>query len=316
MRQKIYVSVLLISMSVAVPAHAINVIPSGECVGVKLYTDGLVVVDTTPIMDIDGKSRNPAEVFGIKKGDILKAADGIPLESNEMLAEKVTDCDSKLTLTICRDNNNFDVAVTPVETSDGKKLGLWLRDSTAGLGTITCYYGNNFAALGHGICDIDTGKIMPVNRGVIQKCKVISVNTGSPGALTGEITGKELGIITQNTEYGLFGKLENTPVGDTVEVASKSEVKCKEAYILADIDGSGAKKYTINIKRVSPPLFGTKDMVISITDPELIEKTGGIVQGMSGAPIIQNNKLVGAVTHVFVNDSLSGYAILAEHMIK
>lgn len=301
-------------------AEAMEVIPSGECVGVKLYTDGLVVVDTTTVTAKDGTTVDIASGYGIEKGDIIKKLNGERMLSNEMITERLRELSgSDVTLTISHNNRERDITVTPADTEDGPKLGLWLRDSTAGLGTITCYTDDGFAALGHGICDIDTGNIMPVGRGIIQGCTILAVtksSDGAPGAMTGDIDGSELGTITANTDHGLFGTLAAEPEGQSVEVAEKSEVKCGEAKILADIDGEGVKEYSIEIKRISPPVFGTKDMVIKVTDEELINKTGGIVQGMSGAPIIQNDKLAGAVTHVFVNDSTSGYAILAEHMLE
>lgn len=301
-------------------ALALEVIPSGECVGVKLYTDGLVVVDTSAVTGTDGTEHNPAKDHGIAKGDIIKSINGIPAESNEMLANEIArHSGEEITLTVCKNGKDHDVTLTPPETDAGPRLGLWLRDSTAGLGTITCTLNDRFAALGHGICDVDTGNIMPVGRGIIQECTICTITAGgngAPGAITGSIDGAELGSININSDNGLFGTLTQPYSGSAVEVAEKQEVRTGAASILADVDGEGVKEYSIEIKRISPPLFGTKDMVVKVTDDTLIQKTGGIVQGMSGAPILQNNKLVGAVTHVFVNDSLSGYAILAEHMLK
>lgn len=315
-----YITAFFIFFFAASSAHAMEVIPSGKCVGVKLYTDGPVVVDTTPLTARDGRKIDIAAGYGIKKGDIIKKINGEDILSNQMLLAKLDENGiSEITLTIDRDNSEREISLTPADTADGPKLGLWLRDSTAGLGTITCYTHDSFAALGHGICDIDTGNIMPIDRGIIQSCTISSVSKGKngiPGAITGTIDGAELGSITENKDCGIFGKTSERPNGNPIEVADKSEVRCGKATILADVDGNGVKEYSIEIKQISPPLFGTKDMVIKVTDDELIQKTGGIVQGMSGAPIIQNGKLAGAVTHVFVNDSLSGYAILAEHMLN
>lgn len=304
---------------VSVPAYALEVIPSGECVGVKLYTDGLVVVDTTPLTDINGKVIDLAAGYGIQKGDTIRAINGTPLTDNASLSEALVRSGGKeVTLTIEHNNDESDITLPPIMTSSGPKLGLWLRDSTAGLGTITCYIDNEFAALGHGICDIDTGNIMPVGRGIIQDCTITNIKAGSngaPGAITGDINGAELGTINENNDRGLFGTLSSPPQGEPVEIAEKSEVRCAEAKILADIDGEGVKDYSIEIKRISPSLLGTKDMIIKITDQRLIDTTGGIVQGMSGAPLIQNGKLIGAVTHVFVNDPTRGYAIFIENML-
>lgn len=308
---------VMIFAAVSCTADAMEVIPSGECVGVKLYTDGLIVTDTTAVTGADGTKTDIAKGFDIRKGDVITSINGRHAVSNEMFLAELN-ASGNVTLTIDRDGKTREVEVTPAETESGPKLGLWLRDSTAGLGTVTCYYNDTFAALGHGIFDVDTGNIMPVGRGIIQGCFITSIvggKTGTPGAIRGDINGEFLGTITANTENGLFGKITTAPKGTPVEVAAKTEVKCGEAKILADVDGAGVREYSINIKSVMP-IGGEHDMVISVTDETLLEKTGGIVQGMSGAPIIQNNKLIGAVTHVFVKDPASGYAILAEHMLE
>lgn len=295
------------------------VIPSGECVGVKIYTDGLVVVDTTSVTDTNGKQVDIAAGYGICKGDIIKSINGYSVVSNEDLAQRLNDSDGDITLTVSSGGKERDIILTPAATDSGPKLGLWLRDSTAGLGTLTYTKDNTFAALGHGIYDVDTGTIMPIERGIIQNCTITSISKGEkgiPGAITGNIDGTELGKVIKNTDHGLYGELNSTVSGTPIPVASSSEVRTGAAVILADVDGKGVKEYSINIKRVMPPSRGAHDMVIEVTDQPLIEKTGGIVQGMSGAPIIQNGMFAGAVTHVFVNDPLSGYAILAETMLS
>ena len=295
------------------------IIPSGECIGVKMYTDGLIVVGTTSVTDISGKKTSPADDSGITKGDVIKSINGEKAVSNEMLSSVVSGSDGTVTLTVESDGVEREVSLTPAITDSGPKLGLWLRDSTAGLGTLTYTNGTAFAALGHAVCDVDTGNIMPIDRGIIQNCTITSIekgNAGDPGAVTGDISGAELGSISANTEHGLFGELYSEPQGTPIPVASPSEVHTGDAVILADVDGNGVMQYSIKIKRVAPPSSSGKDLVIEVTDAALIEKTGGIVQGMSGAPILQNGKLAGAVTHVFVNDPLSGYGILANNMMN
>ena len=295
------------------------VVPSGECVGVKIYTDGLVVVDTTAVTDTCGKQVDIAAGYGICKGDIIKSIDGYAVASNEELSQRLSNSDGDITLTISSGGKERDITLTPAETDSGPKLGLWLRDSTAGLGTLTYTKDNCFAALGHGIYDVDTGTIMPIERGIIQNCTITSISKGEkgvPGAITGNIDGAELGTVIKNTEHGLYGELGGSISGTPIPVAGSSEVRTGAAVILADVDGEGVKEYSIDIKRIMPPSRGAHDMVIEVTDQELIEKTGGIVQGMSGAPIMQNGMFAGAVTHVFVNDPLSGYAILAETMLS
>lgn len=300
-------------------AYALEVIPSGECVGVKMYTDGLIVVNTSELKDKNGKIKDIAQEYGIRKGDIIKGINGKNATSSHDFASIVANSQGReIKLTLEREGQETEVKVKASETNDGYKLGLWLRDSTAGLGTITFYTDDSFAALGHGICDIDTGSIMPIHRGIIQNCTINSItkgNNGSPGAITGNIDGSELGKITKNTEIGIFGKLNTPTNGKALPVADKKEIKTGDAVILSDVDGNGVKEYSIEIKRIFPPMSDTKDMIIKITDSTLIEKTGGIVQGMSGSPIIQNGKLIGAVTHVFVNDPTRGYGIFIENML-
>lgn len=302
-------------------AYAKYVIPSGECVGIKLYTDGVVVVDTSEVTDINGKTFDIASGYNIKKGDVITKANGKEVSSIADIADCLKSTSGEITLTVDENGKMRDIAVMPPETREGRRLGLWLRDSTAGLGTITYIDENTFAALGHGICDIDTGNIMPINHGIIQDCTITSVSEGeigSPGALIGNIDGRRMGNITKNTAFGVFGKLTSSPENtrEPVEVLAPSEVKTGDAYILADVDGKGVCEYSIRIDKIYPVAASSKDMVIKITDNNLISKTGGIIQGMSGAPILQDGALVGAVTHVFVNNPTCGYGILAEHMLN
>lgn len=298
-------------------ASAREVTVSGECIGVKVYTAGLVVTDTVTLTDTDGKKVNPSQKSDIKKGDIIKKVNGAECLNAKAVSAAVEN-GKEITLTVLRENKCFDTAITPVQTTDGLKLGLWLRDSTAGLGTITCFYNNDFYALGHGICDVDTGTIMPVRHGIIQECTSFEIEKGrhgSPGAITGSISGTELGEITDNTAHGLIGTMQ-TPIDGTEYVtAEKKEIAPGKATILCDVDGSGISEYEIKIKQLFPYASAGKDMIIEITDKELIKKTGGIVQGMSGSPIIQNGKLVGAVTHVFVNNPKKGYGIFIDNML-
>lgn len=300
-----------------VSAQAKDITLVGETVGIKIYTDGLVVTDTTEITTIDGKSINIAKGYGIEKGDIIKKINGKEAISAKSISNAMEN-GKTITLTVNRDGKMRDVCVTPANTKEGKKLGLWLRDSTAGLGTITCVDGDRFYALGHGICDIDTGSIMPIKKGIIQKCtnvNVIKGSKGEPGAITGDINDIILGNIYSNSQTGITGDARNINGIKSVAVADTKNVKTGNASIFCDVDGLGVKEYNIEIKRIALPSKNGKDMIIEITDPELIRKTGGIIQGMSGSPVVQNGKFVGAVTHVFVNDPTRGYAILAENIL-
>ena len=306
---------ILISCVTQVCAQEVRV--SGECVGVKVYTDGLLITDTVTLTETNGRKVNIASGYGIKKGDIIKKVNGNTAVSAKSISDALKFGD--VSLTLLRNGKEFDVTVTPAKTKDGLKLGLWLRDSTAGLGTITCSFGDRFVGLGHGICDIDTGNIMPVRYGIIQNCSrfgIIKGEKGSPGAITGDIDGEKLGKVINNTRLGISGTLSSPSDGKDMETADKSEIKTGDATIMCDVDGDGVKEYAIQIKHVALSQSQGKDMVIKVTDEELLKKTGGIVQGMSGSPIIQKGKLVGAVTHVFVNDPTRGYGIFIENMLE
>lgn len=315
--KKISAAAIILSVSmlyINAGAEEISVVPSGEAVGVKIYTEGLLVV---------GMSDNsPAKKSGVKVNDRIEYVNGCELRTSEQLADAVCGSEPSVTLTLDREGEKLDIQISPQKDSDGAmKLGLWVRDSTAGIGTLTYYNpeNNTFAALGHGINDVDTGNILTVKSGNILPCKILSVTkseNGCPGELNGSFDGEAIGDICLNAENGIYGKCPLTPGGEALPVAKADEVREGEAYILADIDGSGAQKYDVEIEKVLKNGKSRKNMVVVIKDEKLLSLTGGIVQGMSGAPIIQNGKLAGALTHVFVNDSDKGYGTFAEDMIK
>lgn len=298
------------------------VVLGGELFGVKLYTDGVVVVDTDSVETENGKE-NPAANAGLKIGDIIKTINNKKINSTKELANEIQKSNGeKMKFGIIRNNKNILIEFkTYKEKSSGKyKAGLWVRDSTAGLGTVT-FYGlsdNHFAGLGHGIYDVDTNEIMPMNSGEVFSAYVNGIyksSSGSVGELCGVITGKSTGKLCLNDDMGVYGYTK-TSKRDLVPVAVKQEVTTGAAKLYCTLDDGGVKGYDIEIKKIfSNSDSVNKDMVIMITDKSLLEKTGGIVQGMSGSPIIQNGKLIGAVTHVFVNDPTKGYAIFAEKMI-
>lgn len=316
----IVIILILTNLNIMVTS-AYSVIPSGEAVGVIVNTDGLLVTEISGVTDTNGKTVHSALNAGIKTGDRITAADGNPLCYNEDLASYVADRSNDIVLTIVRENQKLYKTITPIKTQEGYKLGLWVRDSTAGIGTITYVdpANNSFAGLGHGICDADTDDILTIRSGNIQKCLITEPTKGkrgNPGELNGVFTGKNLGQIIKNTPFGISGVCTVTENRNSLEIANPDEVKKSSAYILANVDGKGVKKYNIEIKKISKTNQAGKNMVIEICDQSLIEITGGIVQGMSGAPIIQNNKLVGAITHVFVNNPKQGYGIFAWEMNK
>ena len=318
---KSFFTAFLVCILITAPAYAESVIPLGKAVGVCIRTDGLLITGTSEVTDENGHSVNAAKLADLRKGDRILAVDGNNINTNEKLGEYISNRSQKIVFSVVRDGKPLNKIASPVKTADGYKIGLWVRDSTAGIGTLTYYNpeDNSFGGLGHGISDIDTGDILTVKKGNILTCQIsepVKGKKGTPGELNGTFTAEKLGVITKNTASGIYGKItDGCFEGTAAETASADEVTTGDAYILSDTDGTGTKKYTVNIQKILGKK-GTKNMVISITDKTLVEKTGGIVQGMSGSPIIQNGKLVGAVTHVFVNDPTRGYGIFIENMLS
>ncbi len=303
------------------------IVPSGDTIGIKLYTKGLLVVGVSDFVGNDGKAHAPAKEAGIKEGDRIIKVNGVEVKTSEDFSKIVKEAQYPVSMTIQRQEQEIEVMVNPgfAKEDNSIKVGIWVRDSTAGIGTLTFYdpTTSSFAALGHAICDSDTGEIMTVRKGSIITCDVASVTkgtSGEPGELVGSFSGTNLGEIQTNSELGVYGTLDNyseIEFSEALEAATRFQIKEGQASILADVDGKGVKEYSAEIVKLSKSArVDNKGMVIKITDEELIEKTGGIVQGMSGSPIIQNGKLVGAVTHVFVNDPTRGYGIFIENMLS
>ena len=301
------------------------VMVSGEPMGIKMFTDGLMVVGASDVVS-GGQRVNPAKAAGIQVGDILLAFNGAKLNGNEGLAYMMEkNGGSPITFTVQRGESTFAATVTPA-LSDGDqkyRLGVWVRDSSAGIGTMTYYDLNSglFAGLGHAVCDVDTGDIMPLSGGEIVSAEVTGCRkgeNGSPGELKGRfISGETVGTLLANTSSGVYGTVRsrNIMAGEQMPVALRHEVRAGKATIRTTIEGTDVQEYEIEIEKVTLADYTKgQNMVIRITDPELLEKTGGIVQGMSGSPILQNGMLVGAVTHVFVNDPTRGFGIFAENI--
>lgn len=300
------------------------VIPLGEAVGVKLYADGLLVIHTSEVVDGNNNIHSPAKDAGIRSSDRIISADGIKIATNEELSDYINKVKRSVELEIARDEKLIKTFVSPVLSNDGSyKIGLWVRDSAAGIGTLTYYNpkDKSFASLGHAITDCDVGTVLQTSGGELVGCEIVSVKkgqNGNPGGLSGQLDNKSLGKVLKNNEFGIFGKLdENSFIkGTPIETAQRYQIKEGKAKILCDVDKNGVKSYDAEILSVSKEdKVDNKGIVLRITDSELLSKTGGIVQGMSGSPIIQNNRLVGAVTHVFVNDPTRGYGIFIENMI-
>ena len=307
----------------------IQVIPVGEVVGIKLYTSGVLVVGTSVIESIDGNTYKPYESAEIREGDsIISINDNIVNNTEELIDAINMYNGEKVKVTYVRDNEERTCEIVPVQDKVGKyKIGLWVRDSAAGVGTVTFYSEEtqSFAALGHAITDIDTGDILQTSSGEIDNVSIVSVVKGQeqqPGKIQGNIKQNSvIGNIYKNTPYGIYGIIKN-PTNINIDylrkmyVATRQEIKLGEATILSNIDGQ-LKEYKIEIQKTYlNNNYDNKSMVIKVTDEELLNKTGGIIQGMSGSPIIQNGKFCGAITHVFVRDPSIGYAVFADRMIS
>ncbi len=302
-----------------------SVIPSGSPIGIKIFSQGLLVVNISEVKTEHG-SISPAADAGIKIGDRIISANGKKLKVSEELSGIINNSQGEITLEILRNNTPLSLSLNPQKVSDdnSKKIGIWVRDSTAGVGTLTFFdpKSSTFATLGHAITDIDTGDIISPRTGTISRCEIsytTKSTTGAPGELSGVFKHDCLGNIVINSPLGIYGRTTDTSCFNNpgyMPVATRFQIKEGAGYIMADVDGNGVKKYAIEIESVSKEGgIDNKGLVIHITDPELLEKTGGIVQGMSGSPVIQNGRLIGAVTHVFVNDPTRGYGIFAENML-
>ena len=295
---------------------------SGESFGIKIFTKGVMVVGMSDVKSDKGNI-NPAKNAGLKIGDIILKANGKEVNSNTELSEAINISGGKeIKMTVKRDDDIFTTKFKPVLSSDTGtyKAGLWVRDSTAGLGTMTFYSTVNgaFAGLGHGIVDVDTGILLPINSGEIVKTEILSVTKskkGSAGEICGAFTGETLGTLTENSSCGLYGYYKDFEQSENlILIANKQDVKTGNAKIYTTLDNGEPKYYDCVIERVDYTNSEQKNLLVRINDERLIEKTGGIVQGMSGSPIIQNGQLVGALTNVFVNDPEKGYAVFAEEM--
>ena len=313
-------------MGLQVPALAADeaartLIPVGHTIGIKLFSEGVVVVGLAEVETGDGLSA-PGAACGLKVGDVIEEANGNAVESSEQFAQMLQ-CGGTVELAVSRDGTDLTLAAEPVLGPDGTyRLGAWIRDSMAGIGTVTFYDPETgaFGALGHGITDSDTCLLMPLGDGAVMDASVKAVKKGAigdPGELRGSFNlTEDMGTLGANTDRGIFGVLDQCDfaLGEAVPVASSGEVHTGPAVILSNISGDVVETFDIELIRVveGPE---TQNLLIRVTDPELIARTGGIVQGMSGSPILQDGKLIGAVTHVMIDDPTKGYGILIENML-
>ncbi len=310
----------------------LKLIPSGEAIGVKIEAKGVLVVGMSSISTQNGKKHSPAADAGFEIGDTILQIDNNPIEKERDITQYLNTRKEKekpVKVLIKRGDNKIELNVVPVLSEDDGmyKIGLWVRDSIAGVGTMTFYDPKSkaFGALGHGITDIDSGMLVDINKGSILKSTVASVQKARK-TIPGEIVGlfydgdDPYGSVDKNTAYGIYGKLNRYKQDKNIKPISiglSHQVKEGPAKILTTIEGSQIEEYDIEIQKVNHQnSSSSKSMLIKITDPRLLEKTGGIVQGMSGSPIIQDDRLIGAVTHVLINDPSKGYGIFIEWMLK
>ncbi len=299
------------------------VVLGGELFGIKLYTDGVIIVDFEEI-ETDTGLECPGKTADLKIGDIVKSVNGKDVTSLSHFSNILQDSKgNEIDIKVLRKNKTINLTFKTVKekNSSNYKAGLWVRDSTAGLGTVTFYNksNNTFAGLGHPIYDVDTNEIMPIKTGVMADVTLTGLSKssfGNVGELCGKISGENNGMLCLNDETGIYGySITNKP--EEVPVAVKQEIKEGKAQIRCTVTNSEPEYYDVEITKIySNSSSVNKDMIIKVTDEKLLGITGGIVQGMSGSPIIQNGKLVGAVTHVFVNNPKQGYAIFAERMLE
>lgn len=302
-------------------------IPMGNTVGIKMESEGVIVIGLSEVNNGELTSA-PAARAGIRAGDIITQLNSKKIRSVEDFREAVDKNGKKeLTVRVIRDGKQRQLTLLPAVNEKGKpELGIWLRDGIVGIGTITFLDPENgtFGALGHSVNDIDTGIMLPLRSGSIMSSSILSVKKGSAGK-PGELQGNfdllsSIGNLHANTNCGIFGTFEKAAKlnpRQPIPAGKRSELKTGEATILSNINGTSVEEYEIEISRIYPNgSAGTRDIMITVSDPDLLEATGGIVQGMSGSPIIQNGKLVGAVTHVLINDPTRGYGISIENMLE
>ncbi len=306
-----------------------TVVPLGNAIGMKLYTKGVLVVGMSQIETDNNEKKKPYENSGIEQGDTILEVNNNAVKNTDDLIKEVEKSEGNtINIKYLRNEQTMQADITPVKSKNTYKIGLWVRDAAAGVGTLTFYEPktNLFMALGHGISDIDTEEIVNIANGELVTANIVSITKGKkgyPGEIRGTIEqGKTIGTIYKNTNFGVYGTVKNknyleADLTKEIEVATRNEIKEGPAQIICQLENSSKKEYDIEIERIYiNNNQNNKSMLIKITDKELLEKTGGIIQGMSGAPIIQQGKFIGAVTNVLVNDPTQGYGVFADIMIK
>ena len=317
-------AMFITGVPVSASAESSTVILGGQPFGVKFYNDGVMVIELEEFFN-GSHYVCPAKEGGLQVDDVIKKVNGIEIKTNEDLQETATGCGGKgMSFIIERDGKELCKTVKPQANTVGTYLlGAWVRDSCAGIGTVTYYNpdDNYFAALGHGICDRDTGAMMPLGEAEIVGASISSVersSTGKAGSLNGYFTDKTLGTVTNNTINGIYGTIiDNSYLsGDRFEIAEFDEIQTGDAQLFTTINGERPENYDLKITSIrNDDPRNNENYVIKVTDKRLLDECGGIVQGMSGSPIVQNGKLIGAVTHVFLNNPEEGYGVAAQFMV-
>ena len=322
------VAVLLVftlSATATAKTDARSLIPGGMAFGIKFFTEGCVVIGTTGVESATGVS-SPAKDVGLQAGDIIIRAGGREFETAEELVDLIAGCGGRdIAVVYIRDGKENKVNVTPVRDNESGKyrIGVLVRDSTAGIGTVTFIdpKTNDFGGLGHGVYDSESAILLPLARGAVVNVtinEVIKSYPNAPGELRGSFDNIAVGELWDNSEQGVFGSFTKVPATDRkpIPIAGREEITEGKATVLTTLDGGGIGEYGIEIEKIYKNSGNVKNFLIHVTDQALLDRTGGIVQGMSGSPIIQNGKLVGAVTHVLVNDPTRGYGIFIENMLE
>ena len=313
---RIAMLLIIITLCATCANAATTLIPGGQVIGLQLQ-DGSVTVS-----EFDETLGAAAKAAGLEKGDRIVHINGKPVTCPEDVRKILSQCDDRVSVSVRRGDKTKKLTLRPAATADGPRLGVYLRQGTTGLGTVTYYdpETKNFAALGHGV-NSPEGTLLTMTAGSIYDATIFSVKkgkTGAPGQLLGTMTDPNaLGTLQKNTQQGVFGKADRAFSGDALPVASSDEVKTGSATIRSTIGGTTIQEYSVEILKIYPNTdHHTRNMLLKVTDETLLNTTGGIVQGMSGSPIIQNGKLIGAVTHVLVNDPTMGYGIFIENMLN
>ena len=312
MKRQVYrllaAAAVLLSLTLSISAVPDQLIPGGCTIGVKLQTQGPV------IMGFDTASA--AEAAGLQKGDMIVELDGHAIRTAAELREKLTQ--KPVILTVLRDGKEAAFSVCP----RNRQIGAFVQDSVAGIGTVTYYDPNTgaFGALGHGVSQSESGELVPMEAGVAVHSSVVDVvkgESGAPGELKGKFRVEQiLGQVSANSAHGIFGTMTTPIMGVPIPVADPGEIQPGSAEILSNVSGETVGRYDVEILKIYPHADATgRNLLLQVTDPDLLQTTGGIIRGMSGSPIIQNGKLVGAVTHVLVNDPTRGYGIFIENML-